>query len=390
MGRKLANFGSAIETLEKELDETFDVFVEAIRPNPLAAKANATLLLRRSRDILDLQTQITDFRKGVVDLVRRDLARLNAAFPNVVPSYNLMFHLHFDILGYRAVSVRLADVLKLGSQLLNPQDPSFSVQRQGLKMIQFVHRESIACIEFCKDTLTDPLLMTNPSVEAEIRLQQLQFLLFARSTRVRLVHLGSPVEDTAPAMDVDAIKDSLDAATKLVRSSLRTCAPFGQTARDFANIFASADEVPSSSPIPAIKNAHVRETEKLWGQHRLGHLRTCAKNHVYSSKTFSDACPECGKGAQISSNEVFRKSSKHLFEIQFLEAMHAKSASARHVEPPKAEGAARDRSENDGPVLREEAEEALGQPTRELTQEERFLRAMRNGLPKIQGGRTGV
>jgi hypothetical protein len=383
MGRKLATYGLAIEAQDKQLNETFESFVHAIRPNPLAAKANADLFLRRSREILDLQNHITDFRKDVVDLVRRDLARLNRAFPNIVPSYNLMFHLHFDVLGYRVASLRLTDVLKMGSRLLTLQDPSFSVRRQVLKLIQFVYRESVTWVGLCEKSLTDPVLTTSPSLEAEIRLQQLQFVLFARSTRVQLADLGRPVGDATLAVEDDAIKASLDMAMRLSQSSPGNCAPFIETARGFANLFASADEVATFSQIPAIKNAHVRENEKLWGQHKLGYLKTCGKSHIYSSKTFSDACPECEKGAPISSNEAFRESSKHLFEGRFLEAMHARSTDCRSVEPESPKS---DEPINDRPVLEEDV---LGQASNsnEMRPEERFLIAMRNGLPKVEGGR---
>ncbi len=183
MGRKLAGFSTAIGVQETQLSETFESFVDNIRPNPLAAKANTTLLLRRMREILDLEKHIIDFRVHVVDAIQQSMAHLHDTFPNIVPSYTLMFHLHLDVLEYRVVSVRLSDALKLGRRLITLQDPSFGVQRQGLKTIEFVHKESIAWVGFCERALRKSMITTSPSIESEVRLHQVQFVLLRKVDR---------------------------------------------------------------------------------------------------------------------------------------------------------------------------------------------------------------
>ena len=74
--------------------------------------------------------------------------------------------------------------------------------------------------------------------------------------------------------------------------------------------------------VPRIKNDEARQTERLWGQHNIGHLKKCAQSHVYSARTFSNGCPDCGKRVPTL-NIVYRDPSKFLFEKKFLEAMHA-------------------------------------------------------------------
>ncbi|KAJ9610529.1 hypothetical protein H2200_005306 [Cladophialophora chaetospira] len=385
LGRKLGRLSTAVGVQEKQLSDTFESFLENIRPNPLAAKANTAVILRRTREILDLQKHVVEIRELVADAIQLSLAHLHDALPNIVPEYALMFHLHLDVLEYRIVSVRLADALKIGQQLLSLQDPSFGVQRQGLKMIEFVHKESIAFVGFCKKALGLSVAATSPAIESEIRLQQLQFLLFAKSTRVRLADLGSPIEDTDLTLDDIAIKASLSAVAELGRLSPGNCASFVQTARDFASSFADADDISMLAPIPPIRNDYVRQTEKLWAEHKLGHLTICKQGHVYSSKTFFESCPDCEKHAKLSGNEVFRKSGKHLFENRFLEAMYARPPECSSTGSPKSKSSNID-EQSDNQALSNGGVAGYSQST--TSAEERFLSMMHKGLPKIQGGRA--
>ena len=241
-----------------------------------------------------------------------------------------MFGIHFDVLEYRVVNVRLDDAVKLGVHLLTLQDPSFGVQRQGLKMIEFAHKESAAWVKLCRGALSNPLTAMSPTLEAEGRLQQLRFLLVAKSTRVRLADLGSPVENTYSDMDNGDVVNSLEAITKLILSSPGSCGAFSSVVQKYATMF-TVDEVLLLAPIPSIRNAVVRQIEKAWAQHKLGHLRLCNKNHPYSCKTFFEACPECKKEAQLSGDEVFRESAKNLFEGDFLKAMRVKPGETHKV-----------------------------------------------------------
>ncbi|OQV07011.1 AAA domain-containing protein [Cladophialophora immunda] len=382
MGRKLAAFATVIEVQEKQLDRTFKACVEEIRPNPLAAKSNASLVLRRNQEILDLQKNIINFRSEVVDRIQSSITVLHKVFPNVIPSYDLSFHLHLDVLECRVVGVRLADALKLANQLLPLQDPSFGVQRLGLKMIQFAYKESISCANYCQGALGHSLIGRNSSLEAEIRLQQLQFMLFAKTTRAQLSELGHPVDDNVMLMNGETVKVGLEAVNAIGRRSPGTCTGLMATAQDIAIAF--EHQVGSKlPPIPKIKNDYTRQVENLWGRHQLGYLVMCCRSHPYSAKTFSDGCPYCEKQAQLSVDEIFRESGKHLFEEQFLQIMHSRapmSHKSDHHDPERAKSPV--------PSVEQETskETATSAPVIELTAEERFLAAMRRGPPKIHAG----
>ncbi|EXJ74313.1 uncharacterized protein A1O5_02609 [Cladophialophora psammophila CBS 110553] len=381
-GHKLAAFATAIEVQGKQLDQTFEACIAEIRPNPLAAKANATLLLRRNQEILDLQKYIINFRTEVVDRFQGSIAVLHRALPNVIPSYNLSFHLHLDVLEYRVVLARLADALKLSNQLLSLKDPSFGVQRLGLKMIQFVCKESVSCTKYCQSALDTTLIGTNPSIEAEIRLQQLQFMLFAKSTRARLSELGHPVEDAIVIVSEETVKTSLDAVSEIGRRSPGTCGSLMETARKIAVAFGLHDGW-KASPILKIKNDYARQIENLWGRHELGFLTICTRLHPYSAKTFSDGCPNCEKQAQLSADEIFRESGKHLFEKKFLQMMHARSTQSAESESSERESPKSAERSTKQPVS---DDKAVSSPGMEMTQEAKFLAAIRKKLPKIHAG----
>ncbi|OAP63427.1 hypothetical protein AYL99_02654 [Fonsecaea erecta] len=378
MGRKLAAFAAAIDVQAKRLEQTFKLCLEEIRPNPLAAKSNATIVLGRNQEILDLQKQIINFRSEVVDRFQSSIAALHQVFPNVIPSHNPSFHLHLDILEYRVVSVRLADALEIANQLLPLKDHSFGVQRLALKMIQFVYKESISCIEYCQGALDKTSIDTNPSIEAEIRLQQLQFMLFAKSTRIQLSGLGYPVNDNVVGMNAETVKAGLDAVSAIGRRSPGTCALLMVTAQNMAAAFGHQDGSQAPS-IPKIRNNYIRQVENLWGHHELGFLATCGRSHPYSAKTFSNGCPNCEKQAQLSADEIFRESGKHLFEQQFLRTMQSRSPKPRKLKHPDRGSLKVALQSVEQPFL--EANTASAAAVAELSPEERFLAAMRRGPP---------
>ncbi len=179
-----------------------------------------------------------------------------------------------------------------------------------------------------------------------------------------------------------AVQASLHTVIELGRLSPGSCAPFAQTARGFAKLLKSAEDLAIVASIPAIRNAYVHGIEKLWAQHKLGHLRTCDQHHLYSSETFFESCPDCGKQAKISGNDMYRESSKHLFEGRFLEAMQGRSPDSRESGSPEPESAQVDKSSEKGDVSSEELSK------HNTSAEERFLAMMHSGLPKISGGRV--
>ncbi|KIW83680.1 hypothetical protein Z517_02926 [Fonsecaea pedrosoi CBS 271.37] len=382
MGRRIASFAAAVDMQRKQLDQTLEMCIKEIRPNPLAAKANAGLVLRRNQEILDLQKNIISFRSNVVDRFQSSMMTLHGSFPYVIPSYNLGFHLHLDVLEFRAVVVRLSDALRLSNQLLSLPDPSFGVQRLGLKNLQFVYKESISCVRYCQGALDNASTDTYPSLKAEIKLQQLQFMLFVKSTRAQLSELGHPIDDDCTDVNDETVRAGLDAVIAICRRSPGTCALLMVTAQDMIMAFERFDGSKPPS-IPEIKNDYTRKIENLWRRHQLGSLTMCRQSHPYSATTFSDGCPNCGKQAQLSGDEIFRESGKHLFENQFLQFMHSKSGKSQKLDHLDLESPKPTMQSAEEP----DSEEIAANPGgTESTDEERFLGAMRRALPQIDGG----
>ena len=382
MGRKMHHFASDIDRTELMLVKNFDLFIQDIRPNPLAAKANTALLLRRNREILELQKQVTKFRNEVVDVFERNLAKLHNAFPNIIPSYAIMFRLHFDVLEHRVLRVRIADSLRLASHMLTLQDPSYGLQRQAMKMIQFACKEALVCGSYCEDVLRNGRIQTNPTLEVEVRLQQVQFSLLAKASQFRLTQTGISVEDPESLSSDDMISSRLEAVIDLCKN-YSEMQSFMQSAQDFQELIGIYQG--TTLTVPKIKNEGARQLEKLWGQHELGSLATCESSHVYSAKTFSEGCPECGKPKLPVKN--YPGKGKHLFEEEFLAAMHAKIGK---LGPPSfastlTDGAGKDEDHTSDTPAKENGSPCLGmsarKPLKELTNEEKFLLAMRKRLP---------
>ncbi|KAK5225217.1 hypothetical protein LTR47_009642 [Exophiala xenobiotica] len=350
MGRKMHKYATAIDVVGRKLDETFDPLVGDIRPNPLATKTNTGLILRRYREILDVQKDIVKHRQEVIDCIQSQIAKAHDAFPNIARSYDLKFHSHFDALEYRVIGIRIQDTVRMANHLLGLQDPSFGVQRQGMKMLEYVHKESLARVDHCQNALNNDRVKTSPMIDAEIRLHQVQFSLFAKATKSKLSALGTTVEGAVSATDDTAIKGKLDEVMEICEHYPDTHKLLMDTTAEFIQAIDRADVMEDTICIPKVKTRGVREIEKLWAQHEVGSLKVCAKSHVYSTKTFPQGCPECGRKV-MTDRELYQKSSKHLFEDRFLTAMRARGGSAQPLPP--------------------------AEPEKKLTNEEKFLEAMK-------------
>lgn len=378
VGSKVHGFAMDIDAAEQELAKNFDSFVKEIRPNPLAAQANIALLLRRDRGNLDLRKHIVCFRDEVIGSICSNIDRLHETFPNLVPSYALLFDLHFGALEYRIMAVRIADTLRLANHLVGLQDPSLGVLRQGLKMMAYAHSESLACVNFCQEALNNELIKTSPAIEAEIRLRQVQFGLFANATQSKLSELGVVVRDT-PSVVNETIKANLKAVMSICEQIPAICGSLATTAEKFSHM--TEENSTTTLSIPRIKLGGIREHEKLWSQHEVGHLKTCDKHHPYSAKTFARGCPECGKHVMTTA-EIYNKTSKHLFEDQFLKAMHAATSSRLNGEAkgdlkgqPGPRQASMGQTDKNIPRVAEEME-----PRKAMKQEQKFLEVMHQRL----------
>jgi hypothetical protein len=238
----------------------------------------------------------------------------------------------------------------MANHLLGLQDPSFGVQRQGMKMLEYVHKESLARVDHCQDALNNNLVKTSPVIDAEIRLHQVQFSLFAKATKSKLSALGATMEGAVSVTDDTAIKGKLDEVMEICEHYPDTHKLLMDTTAEFMQAIDRADVMEDTICIPKVKTRGVREIEKLWAQHEVGSLKVCAKSHVYSAKTFPNCCPECGRKV-MTDRELYQKTSKHLFEDRFLTAMRARGGSAQPLPP--------------------------SEPEKMLTNEQKFLEAMK-------------
>lgn len=319
MGKKMSRFSKSIEFFQKALPDSLEIFLSGIRPNPLAALSNTRQLLQRQRDIVDLHKDIVNYRNDVIAPIEESFQNLHLAIPQRVHPYTMLFQSRFEILEYRAMSLRISDDLQLANRMVKLADPSQGVQRQGYKMMQFVCRQSIACMAYCQEALSRGRVSSAPPLEAELRLQQAQFLIFAKDASLRLSRLGPGTISFTPPISAQDIIDSLKLILSEDALDFAGRKAFAKTLRAFQDHFSSM-EVSETVDIPMICNESSREIEKSWSHHESGALTTCSSSHVYSRKTFPRGCPDCGNLAPATPE--ITETARPLREADFLKAMH--------------------------------------------------------------------
>ncbi|KAK6364227.1 hypothetical protein LTS17_012398 [Exophiala oligosperma] len=331
MGRILQKFATKVDAVEIGLVDNFGQSVENIRPNPMATRANTDLILRRDRDALDLQKEIVKVRNEVIDHIQSQISKVSESFPNVAKTYELPFRFRFDVLEYRIIGIRIADSLQMAGYLLDLRDPSYGVQRQGMTMLEYAYRESVACANCCEEMLKNDRITLSPLIDVELRLHQIQFGLFAVATRGKMRVLGTSIKvgDAAALIDDAAtVKDKLKKVMDICEHYPNTHKLLLETATDFMQALERSEFMADTLNVPKIKNRGMRDIEKRWGHYEVGSPEVCDKGHVYSARTFPEGfCPECGT-MSMTDKEIYQETSKHLFEDRFLEAMRARTSQA--------------------------------------------------------------
>lgn len=319
MGQRMYRFTKSIEFFQQSLSDSLETFISEIRPNPLAALANTRHLLQRQRDVVELHKNIVRYRNEVVVPVEESLQSLHVVMSRRVPHYAMLFQTRFDILEYRAMSLRIADDLKLASLMVKSPDPSQGVQRQGLKMLQFVCKQSLVCMEYCQEALSRRHVVSAPPLETELRLQQAQFYIFGAEASLRLSRLSCASPSFAPRLSEESVISGLQLVLKEDGPNFAGRKAFMKTFREFQNYFSSMDKN-EVGEIPVISNESSRIIEKSWGHHELGALTTCPRVHVYSRKTFARGCPDCG--SLLPAAPEIKEPARPLREGDFLKVMH--------------------------------------------------------------------
>ncbi|KAK5064874.1 hypothetical protein LTR84_000708 [Exophiala bonariae] len=327
MGWRMYRFTESVEFFQQSLSDSLETFISEIRPNPLAALANTRHILQRQREVIELHKSIVRYRNEIIIPVEESLQSLHVVMARRVPSYAMLFQTRFDVLEYRAMSLRIADDLKLARLMVKLADPSQGVQRQGVKMLQFVVKQSHACVTYCQKALSRRHVTSAQPLEAELRLQKTQFLMFATEASLRLSRLGY---GSASALPVHSAINELQMMLEEDDPDFTGRNAFINTLGGFQDYFLSV-ETDEVGDIPDISNESTRTIEKSWSQHELGGLITCPQMHIYSRKTFPRGCPGCG--IILPSTPEINEPAKPLREAEFLKVMHLRLNTNRPALP---------------------------------------------------------
>lgn len=246
---------------------------------------------------------------GTVDAIERSMKVLHDKNPEEGLDCTHMFRLRFSILEFRSLHVRFDDKFRVIDHLLKVKNQSQEMQRQAIQMLHFIFAECVACTYYCQSAIEDCNLATNPFMECEARLQQIRLHLLACYARDLLQSAG--VEVTMPELSVysDQLLKSLKHTEEISkhylltnRGLLITCANYRERLVSSTNTLKSSGK---NRRIPSIQLGGGRDIEKVWSRYETGYLvTTCKQKHPYSSVTFPNGCPECGKWSETE--EVLR------------------------------------------------------------------------------------
>ena len=334
MGRNLNQFAERTHQCEVILEDTFGIFCHNIRPDCLAANMNKQSLSARGKRLENIQDQIVSFRDDVVQPFENSMKALHNSFPLVVQEYALIFQLRFDLLEFRARIAWVYDSIRSVRFLSGLIDASNEVQRLAQVLRGSVVAECVRSIAYCEQRLP---LVNSPRLEVEVRLAQILFKYLLDSALMggKLTidaEVTSPVEGRQTTAVTDSQKLGSDItltftgqnANSSLNSAIKLCKMYPNTAGRFLNV---ANELksyrctPDVTILPRPWTKRSSASEKAWGSHILGQLKMCETGHPYSSGSFPEGCPECGKRVELPEVE-YARSAQFLHEDEFLAMMN--------------------------------------------------------------------
>jgi hypothetical protein len=363
VGKSLNIFSRRIHYHEKTLEDSFTLFRNAMRPNPLAAAHNKGLVSSRASEILRLSDSIQEYNTSTVAAFERSVKWMQMVFPGILShtkddgvkqntscqTVHPIFSLRLDILDRRARNLWIFDCLRVSQYLVGLNDPSLEVQRMGEVLRVRVSKECWRGIGECEDILKKTG-GTTPAIEVEVRLLQVQLHHLLDIALAAAADGGETVaKGPSPAsMTPEPAIESLQKAAQLCRRFPDTAGRFMGLVSAFSRISPQkqrkVDPSSSLSTLPRTNTYDSRRVELSLGEHVVGHLKICERwGHPYCGSNSTTAeekargsperagCTECGRekrveaGMGMEMKEEGRKAGEKLFEDKFLEAMRAKS-----------------------------------------------------------------
>lgn len=312
LSQKMNMFMEQLYHAKTTFDKSFDDFRERLRPGPLAGRNNADLVRHRGNTLVEIQSNITNFRDHVVQLFEDDMAKL-AIFLGIshvsgdeLPGINLCYGLRFGALFFRGRVIVLEESLRMLGALRSMDDNSehTAVLIRGLQTL--TGEEANTNIKVLNGIITECETKNLKRLEVEIRLVQIWF-------HIILKDLGAP-------------------SILKVEDSLRRTHSLCQTYPDTAGVLLKTYDL--FKLVLCGERRHVNlytrgltPTWWSWPAHRIGNLKNCVYGHQYSASTWPD-CPECGREVSPSPKPEPVDPERFLDEDAFMVAMRTQTFNA--------------------------------------------------------------
>ncbi|KAL9619933.1 MAG: hypothetical protein Q9160_005490 [Pyrenula sp. 1 TL-2023] len=319
MGRKLNMCASAIHHTEQNLQLQFEDLKNSIRPNPLAANRNRNVIQERSQQLREVIGQIIDMQENMALPFQISVSTLHPLLGSqYIKGNTIPFVLRFGLLLARARISWIQDNLQVADFLSSLKDSSEELPRMAVLLREDSIKPCVEGTGMCLDAIASSKDCQFPAMEAEFHIL---FVLF-RYLETVCTALSKDVSALSEAFDSivnEEMFEHIEAATYLCKHYPRTTGRFMPAVDELSSFLKG----PRTTKLPtSFHTKKTRETEQLWGEHKVGYLTACLAGHPYSQETFKN-CPECEEYV-LDVEQQTKASQKFLFEQDFLAKMRMK------------------------------------------------------------------
>lgn len=248
----------------------------------------------------------------------------------------------FGILELRLSTAMVADNLRMAQHLTSQADPSLMAQRMSEMLLQVTVSRAEASRRQCLELLGSDSADSTTALRCELQLRQIHLWLLVDHG------LGMMPDETWLSEKIDEYIDHkledipgmvimLDSVAEVSRRYPANCGSFSETARHFKDLLQRVGEGQHVSKIPSVDITSAHRVEDGFSKYTTAqHLTLCEKGHPFFEDVFGkERCPECGTRVKFQ-DEIYRETSKHLREDDFVAAMHL--LTSRNNSPQKAKG----------------------------------------------------
>ena len=301
-GRHMARLMEDTKRVDILLFGNMEQFFSALRSGHLAFQSNDKRITQRGLPTNEIQKTAERFRDEVVEPVENAIVELSTMLGNSImfPVPALPFKLRFDKIYFRCRFMRIELSLQVICYLQKlPESRDNILIMSSLR--GWVETESRVVLEELQIRITQCEFSNLKRLEVEFRIVQLSF-----ASGLRFLGIDDRMQVNTSLNRIDEVCHAYPYSAGLL---LRSVTYLKECVR--GNVF--------PSKLDDMWDSRSASLWQKWGKHKIGSLVYCAYSHPYSSQSFPDGCPECGKTRAVEKAEEADARSFLATHDQFME-----------------------------------------------------------------------